>query len=228
MMSKPIVKVSYYDFGVYCGLLPTFISIALCLFFSYLWHFEAVTFTHCRVYNWVPSVSSVIGNHSPQKYIWRFGVVVVGLQRFCDGYLHYRQFQVYGARSGLKHTLNVITALLQTVQAFALAMLTVVASTEIHWLHVIAFVGWQLCSSFHMIFYILLFRQTSAGAWNDVKTYNYRGKLLIFSFNTMCICVATYFFIRHNSWCEPGSMFAALRLLTLWQCTAGSACASGW
>jgi hypothetical protein len=25
---KPIVKVSYYDFGLYCGLLPTFVSIS--------------------------------------------------------------------------------------------------------------------------------------------------------------------------------------------------------
>lgn len=51
------------------------IGIFLSLFWALIFHYESVTKTHCEVYNWFPSFSSVIGNGWPEIYIWRMGIL---------------------------------------------------------------------------------------------------------------------------------------------------------
>lgn len=51
-----------------------FFGFLFCVLWSELFDFERATFTHCQVYNLLPSLSAAIGSFSPQKEVWQWAV----------------------------------------------------------------------------------------------------------------------------------------------------------
>ena len=90
------------NFGAFCALGGGMLTVVL----SIVLHFEDSTWSHCRVFNFLPSVSASIGNNTPERYIWRHAVVVVGACLFVNALIWYNSFKRYVEPTQLNVFLN--------------------------------------------------------------------------------------------------------------------------
>lgn len=86
-INVPFGKVSWATLS-----LP-FFAFIFCVVYSIAYNFESTTFSHCHVYNFLPSISSAIGNFSPQREVWQLAIALHGLPRLCvaAAYLQYHK-----------------------------------------------------------------------------------------------------------------------------------------
>lgn len=64
-------------------------AFLFCIGLSLIYNFNESTSTHCKVTNYLPSISASIGSFSPQKYVWRLAIGLHSSPRFLISYLHY-------------------------------------------------------------------------------------------------------------------------------------------
>lgn len=64
-------------------------AFMICIILSLVFNFNESTSTHCKVSNYLPSISSSIGNFSPQKYVWKISIALHSSPRYFISYLHY-------------------------------------------------------------------------------------------------------------------------------------------
>ncbi len=86
-----------------------------------------------QVYNFLPSVSAMIGHHHPERYIWRIAMSLVCFPRLIEGYLYYQFFQMHQRQSHFKSTftrLNLFTSLCHFVQWALLLTVSYVSAKE--------------------------------------------------------------------------------------------------
>ena len=75
------------------GAAAPLIGLFLCLAISLRYNFKSVTDVHsasCKIrstkpINFLPSISASIGDHTPQRYIWRICITFMMQQRFLNG-----------------------------------------------------------------------------------------------------------------------------------------------
>jgi post-GPI attachment to proteins factor 2 len=148
------------------------IALFLCLVASYLLHWEHVTSTHCKNWQFWPSISSIIGNHAPQKYIWRFGIALSLCQRLHDASVHWQLNErfidsplVRSAGGAARHRLfgfvplwllKWITYAAHFAEQFFLLLLTYVSSTEDYDVHEMAFILFSASATTLMVSAVLL------------------------------------------------------------------------
>lgn len=75
---KKDLKINGYIFPLIYGFVIGG-GMLICLVLSFKYHFREVMRNHCRVYEYWPSVSSVIGDYSPERNVWR---VAIGIGKF--------------------------------------------------------------------------------------------------------------------------------------------------
>ncbi len=66
-----------------------------CILLSVLLHWEDTTSTHCRVSNWLPSMSAAIGNNFPQRLVWRSAIALTIYQRLYDSVFYFKYHTHY-------------------------------------------------------------------------------------------------------------------------------------
>lgn len=64
-------------------------SLVFCLAWSVKFNFYESTATHCRVDNYLPSLSATL-DFTPQRDVWRTCIGLSGLPRYLISYLYYR------------------------------------------------------------------------------------------------------------------------------------------
>eukprot|EP01133_Synstelium_polycarpum_P003826 gene3826-4417_t len=64
-------------------------SFIVTLFFACYLHFERVTKNHCKQYEFLPSISSTIGDFSPEMNIYRYGMALTSGLRLATIYLNH-------------------------------------------------------------------------------------------------------------------------------------------
>lgn len=65
-------------------------AFIFCVVYSILFNFERATFTHCNVFNFLPSISAAIGSYSPQKEVWQIAIYLHFIPRFLISLVYYQ------------------------------------------------------------------------------------------------------------------------------------------
>lgn len=190
----PFDKIAWVTVG-----LP-FVAFIFCVFYSVLYNFESATSSHCHVYNVLPSISSAIGNFSPQREIWQFAVALHALPRFCvaAAYLQYHKEVLYPWALSM----SVVACLFNIIENFALIILSFWTSSDNYPIHKVSFITFIVASELYMLLAWLLNKRCRRHQRNIAETKSLKWKKRLVLFNISCIVTATYFFIRHNMWCE--------------------------
>ncbi|KAJ7393050.1 Post-GPI attachment to protein factor 2 [Desmophyllum pertusum] len=133
---EPIISISSERFAVFICSLPL-LSFASCVSIALVWHFDETTRTHCKVANYLPSISAAIGDHMPEKFIWRVGIALHCLPRILvlpyALQKHYKNTlagRKYNLTTWWFGSLNLINSLLHLVENGALLTLTYISSTD--------------------------------------------------------------------------------------------------
>lgn len=87
--SNTYLKIPFSKMSVLTVCLPLFAFI-FCIFYSIIFNFENVNRTHCKVYNFMPSISAAVGAYSPQKEVWSIAIFLQALPRFCIAVMYYQ------------------------------------------------------------------------------------------------------------------------------------------
>ncbi|XP_060531759.1 post-GPI attachment to proteins factor 2-like [Cylas formicarius] len=172
------------------------VAFLFCVSYSVLFNFESSTYTHCQVYNILPSISAAIGNFSPQREIWQSAIALQALPR------------IYVAIEYLNHHHNVlppkdiwigyIACVLNIIENLALITLSFFTSSKFYVIHEKAFITFILVSEVYMILICILQKRYKKSHRISLK---WKQRCLVT--NVLFIMAAVYFFMRHNSMCEP-------------------------
>ncbi|XP_060084299.1 post-GPI attachment to proteins factor 2-like [Ylistrum balloti] len=212
--NKVLFQVQFAFLGKIVLSLPLF-GFVFCVLWSLMNDFESSTATHCRVANYLPSISSAIGGYTPQKYVWRICVALHCSPRLMIAVAYYNfHTQVHvGQRNSLYQSVAAFTSLLHILENMALVGLSFISSSENHGVHEKLFVTFMVTSLVYMLVSCILFKwgRTANGVqMSIIEKTSYKYKVGLFLFNITSFLIAVYLFIRHNAYCEPGiySQFA--------------------
>ncbi|CAG2101169.1 unnamed protein product, partial [Medioppia subpectinata] len=172
------ITVPFGSLAVMAVTLPL-VAMIVCIMWSLVYEFESSTSTHCGVNNYLPSVSAAIGAFAPQKYIWRLAIGLHSFPRYIIAYVYYNRYD-----SKLVFGLNV-------VEITALLGLTYVSSTENFPFHSKCFQLFLMTAFVGMVLHLIKYRET-------------KFKRLMAVTNISAGCLAVYFYLRHNNYCETG------------------------
>jgi len=199
-----MLRIRFQVVAIVVALLPL-LSLASCVLLSILLHWDEVTSTHCRVPNYLPSLSAAVGDKTPQRYIWRIGIALHCCVRFIIPFI-YRVFyrDAIQHSSVLLHQMASIACFMNIVENISLLVMTYVSSKENYSIHEMGFIFFIATSMIYMLLTCFLFKKlgrTHSNA-NSQRSLAYKSNLFISYI--LVFLLAMYFFWRHNAYCESG------------------------
>lgn len=201
------VELSLQKLAYFTSALPL-ASFLFCIIWSLVYNFEEATFTHCKVPNYLPSVSAAIGNYTLQRIVFTTAIVLHTGPRIIY-LLAYQQYY----REVLKRNsqyLATTAAVLNVVEIVSLLGLTLVPSAVNYPIHEKCFVTFILTSEVYMVVTCWIYKKERQLPLNNQESRSFHLKVKCFVLNIICFSIAGYCFLRHNKHCEPGvyTMFA--------------------
>eukprot|EP00794_Sanderia_malayensis_P007387 gene7387-8207_t len=192
------------------------LSMFLCVSVSLLLHWEESTETHCKVANYLPSISAAIGGFAPQRYIWRLGIALHCGPRFLVA-LAYHTFYKQLTKQIWINNLARLAAFLNITELLSLLGLSYVSSTENFDFHEAAFICFIACSLAYMVITCIILHFTSKSEKNHQLQVSFTVKLKILVFYVSCFAMSVYLYFRHNTYCEAGvyTLFALCEYLVV-------------
>lgn len=198
----PFSKIAWFTVS-----LP-FFGFLFCVVWSVLYNFESATYTHCKVYNFLPSISAAIGHYKPQRDVWRAAIATQAHTRVLVLIMYYRYYRetVYK----WAHAVSNLALVTYAVENTALVTLSFWSSNENYALHKLSFITFLVMSLLHMTLSCMITRSCRSPAKDAVEASSFRWKWRMLSANISSILLACYFFYRHNTYCEINvySLFA--------------------
>ncbi|KAK7075551.1 Post-GPI attachment to proteins factor 2 [Halocaridina rubra] len=175
------------------------------------------TATHCGVPNYLPSISSAIGEFVPQRYIWRTAIALHSAPRFLLAAMYNSFMRRVLPNFGSYQGLIKLNTTFNVVENVALLGLSFISSKENYTLHKVFFIVFMVCSELYMVLTCLLLKDNKSRLTSPLERLAYVKKKQLMFANLTSFFVALYFFYRHNSYCEPGmySIFAFLEYLVV-------------
>ncbi|KAL3043115.1 post-GPI attachment to proteins factor 2 [Trematomus bernacchii] len=199
---RPLIRVPFTSFAVATVLLPLTGLIA-CLFTSILYHYEDATYTHCKVPNYLPSISSAI-SRVPERYIWRSCIGLHSAPRFLVSAAYFSFYRGRFSSRPPELLLSVLNLICSLTENTGLLLLTYVSSTETYNVHKYGFAVFMGSSLLHMLITCRLWMVIRRHYVHPEEKTSCVWKLRLFLFNVGCFLSAAYFFRRHNQLCEAG------------------------
>ncbi|XP_034033475.1 post-GPI attachment to proteins factor 2 [Thalassophryne amazonica] len=212
---RPLIRLPFTHFAVGTVLLP-FTGLIVCLCISLLYHFEDSTYTHCQVPNYLPSISAAI-SRVPERYVWRCCIGVHSAPRYLVAAVYFNFYRCCFAKRLPELLLSCLALVCSVAENTGLLLLTYVSSTETYSVHKHSFIVFVASSLLHMLVTCRLWHVIGSWSLNPEEVVSYRWKLRLFLFNVSCCLAASYFFRRHNKYCEPGiyTLFAFFEYLVV-------------
>ena len=178
-----------------------YVNLALCLFTSYQLHWSDVISTHCKNWQFFPSMSSVIGNNTPERYIWRIGNCL----QIIIQYIWIVPLARHYYRLGTNLLLIFVFSASYFVQVSGLMILTYVSSTENHSIHEMGFIMYVLGQTIEMASNVLIDYTTNPPQGGGLSPTGYRAKYACMILNMMCGVVIALSYYYHITFCTPGA-----------------------
>lgn len=212
---RPLIRLPFTRFAVGTVMLP-FGGLLICLTLSLIYHYEDAIYTHCKVKNYLPSISSAI-SRVPERYIWRGFIGLHSAPRYLICVAYFNFYHRHFSKRLPELLLSVLTLLLSLTENTGLLVLTYVGSTEAYSIHKYGFITFIATSMLHMLFTVRLWFKIQRQSLSTEEVTSYRWKLRLFLFNISCCACAAYFFRRHNKFCEQGvyTVFAFFEYLVV-------------
>ena len=153
--------------------IPCF-AFFFCIIYSFLFHLEQTTITHCQVWNVAPSISckkhlkivklmiesilASIGILAPQKYVWKICIALHSAPRLLLCKMYHTHMQKVLKKVAFVQRLALFTCTLNVAEVFSLLLLSVVPSVEDYTLHTFCFGLFLFFSAIYLAFSFYLFR----------------------------------------------------------------------
>lgn len=178
------------------------VAFVYCIVYSFFYHYEWTTQTHCNVWNFAPSISAAIGLFRPQKYVWKMLVSLHSAPRLLLA-LMYRSYFRKGLGSAYRIHSEIVF-ICYVLEVLSLLMLSFAPSREDFKMHKNSFACFLVVSVLYMLltFYLLQFKWTRPR--NQWEEKGHLLKKLMVKANAGCILMCLYLYYRHNRYCEPG------------------------
>lgn len=206
-MSKPRLVLPFARLVWLTVSLPL-LAFLFCVAWSVVYNFEHSTSTHCKVYNFLPSVSAAIGHYKPQKDVWKTAIATQAFVRIIVLFMYRRYYREHVYKWA--QTICNIALFTYAVENISLVTLSFWTSDENYAFHKLSFITFLLMSFIHMIVAYFLMRncRNITREWSETASLKWKWRSMLL--NVSSILCACYFFYRHNKYCEPlvYSMFA--------------------
>ncbi|XP_023162955.1 post-GPI attachment to proteins factor 2-like isoform X1 [Drosophila hydei] len=197
---------SFHMICVVTALLPL-VTLFTCFVTAYVFQYDDVHETHCRVYNIIPSISAITGV-SPQRYFWRFSIALHIGPRIPIAFVYKNYYRAQLARlapSLVLKTSWLITLILvlNCIEIAALGGVTYISNRENYPVHERIFITFMVCSLCYMLATIKL-----NGILNARKTLNARQlqsikwKKILFVASILSTIGLLVFFAKHRFYCH--------------------------
>ncbi|CAH1408203.1 unnamed protein product [Nezara viridula] len=181
-------------------LLP-FTSFVFCIIWSLMYNFEDSTFTHCKVQNFLPSISAAIGNYKTQRFVWGTAIAIHALPRFMFAAIYRQYYRDVLTEKAQK--LATTACILNVIENLALIGLTFITSAYNYAIHEKCFMAFMVTSELYMALTCFLLTKSRKLPADNVESRSLRYKYQLIAINMTSFAAAGYFFIRHNRHCEP-------------------------
>jgi hypothetical protein len=213
-------KFSLFQIFFPISLLPV-IGLVACLFFSVYYHYEDVIKTHCRNWEWLPSISSTIGNNIPEMFIWRYSIALYSAPKIWAEIVHFALLrwirrQRHRGKLGWFQIWNSLALLTGILENCSLYLLTMVSSSEHRFTHELGFALLMIFAHLHFIFFLIAFYCARKPLQSSERNWFARRLFFALAHATLFL-VALRLYFRHKKYCEPGmySWFALCEWLVV-------------
>ncbi|EDW65635.2 post-GPI attachment to proteins factor 2-like [Drosophila virilis] len=197
---------SFHEICVVTALLPL-VTLFTCFVTAYIFQYDDVHETHCRVYNIVPSISAITGV-SPQRYFWRASIALHIGPRIPIAFVYKNYYRAQLARlapSLVPKTSWLISFILvlNCIEIAALGGVTYISNRENYPVHEKIFITFMVCSLCYMLATIHL-----NGILNARKTLNaqqiqsIKWKKILFVVSILSTIGLLVFFAKHRFYCH--------------------------
>ncbi|KAL7744205.1 hypothetical protein ACLKA6_009176 [Drosophila palustris] len=197
---------SFHEICVVTALLPL-VTLFTCFVTAYVFQYDDVHETHCRVYNIVPSISAITGV-SPQRYFWRFSIALHIGPRIPIAFVYKNYYRAQLARlapSLVPKTSWLITLILvlNCIEIAALGGVTYISNRENYPVHERIFITFMICSLCYMLATIKLNSILNARqTLTEHQRLSIKWKKILFVASILSTIGLLVFFAKHRFYCH--------------------------
>ncbi|XP_068156078.1 post-GPI attachment to proteins factor 2-like [Drosophila tropicalis] len=196
----------FHEICVVTALLPL-VTLFTCFVTAYVFQYDDVHETHCRVYNIIPSISAITGV-SPQRYFWRFSIALHIGPRIPIAFVYKNYYHSQLARltpSLVPKTSMLITLILvlNCIEIAALGGVTYISNRENYPVHERIFITFMVCSLCYMLATIKLNGILNEGQkLNNQQIQSIKWKKILFVVSILSTIGLLVFFAKHRFYCH--------------------------